>query len=68
MHFDAEVHAAIVAIAQSKGMELGKFVESLVVPHISALVDEVIGLHGAFLRSGIVRERREQPGKARDGA
>lgn len=34
VHFDAEMHAAIVAIAQSKGLELGKFVESLVVPHI----------------------------------
>jgi hypothetical protein len=66
VYFAPEVHAALTAIAKSKRMGLGEYVESLVVPHVNCLVDEVIGLHGEFLRSGIVRERRVNPGKARN--
>jgi hypothetical protein len=63
VYFDAEVHAAIKSICDRKGLGLGEYIESLVVPHIKSVVDDVTVLHAEFLRSGIARNGQESTGK-----
>ena len=65
VYFDAEMHAAIRAICDRKGLGLGEYIESLVVPHVNSFVEDVTVLHAEFLRSGIVRDGKESPGAAK---
>lgn len=66
VYLDDEVHAALRAIAQSKDMGLGEYIEGLVAPHVRALVHDTMVLAGQFLRSGIVRDGQEWPGTAQN--
>lgn len=66
VYFDHDVHAAIKAICDRKGLGLGEYIESLVVPHVKTVVHDVIVLHAEFLRSGIVRDDKESTGTRRE--
>ena len=66
VYFDDEVHAALKAIAASKDVGLGDYIESIVAPHVRAVVHDVMVLADEFLRSGIARNGQESPGMARN--
>lgn len=66
VYFNEEVHAALKAICASKDIGLGDYIESIVAPHVKAVVHDVIMLAAEFQRSGITRESQESPGMARN--
>jgi hypothetical protein len=57
-YLDSDVHAALHAIAEVKGVTMQEWVESVVEPVVRTTVSEVTLLHAAFLRSGIARDRQ----------
>jgi hypothetical protein len=67
VYLDDEVHAALRAIAQSKDMGLGEYIESIVAPHVKAVVHDVMVLADEFRRAGIARNGQESQGTGRKG-
>jgi len=53
VYFDAEVHRALRAITDAKGVGLAEYIESIVAPHIRDIVRDTMVLADEFRRSGI---------------
>lgn len=64
VYLDPDVHAALKAIAESKDVGLGEYIESIVAPHVRGVVRDVMVLAEQFRRSGIARDGKESPGTA----
>jgi hypothetical protein len=65
---DADVHEALVAICDAKGVTLGEFIEALLVPEIKRLVHEATVISDKLRRipaSGNSRDSQGVVGKQR---
>jgi len=63
VYFDAEVHRALRAITDAKGIGLAEYIESIVAPHIREIVRDTMVLADEFRRAGISRDGQEGGGK-----
>lgn len=59
---DPDVHEALTAICDAKGVTVGEFVESLLVPEIRRLVHEANVISERLRISGTSGKNRAQPG------
>jgi len=64
---DPDDHAALKAICDVAGVDVGDFVESIVVPEIRRRVHDAIELAGRLARRGISGKNREDPGAGGSG-
>jgi hypothetical protein len=56
---DADVHEALVAICDARGVTVGEFIESLLVPEIKRVVHEATVISDRLLRRGKAGSSRE---------
>jgi hypothetical protein len=56
---DHEVHAALKAICDTEGVDMGEWIEATLVPIIEKRVHDAMVLADAFQRVGITGSRRE---------
>ena len=63
VYFDAEVHAALKAIAESRDVGLAEYIESIMAPHVRTMVRDTMVLADAFRRSGISGDDAGDGGK-----
>lgn len=61
---DPDVHEALVAICDAKGITVGEFVEGLLVPEIKRLVHEATVISERLRISGRTGKVRAQPGNS----
>lgn len=61
---DERDHAALRAICDVAGVDVGEFVESIIVPEIRRRAHEAIELAERLARRGITGKNREKPGMA----
>lgn len=59
---DADVHEALTAICDARGITVGEFVESLLVPEIKRLVHEASVISERLRGRGTSGKNRERPG------
>jgi hypothetical protein len=59
---DADVHEALVAICDAKGVTLGEFIEALLVPEIKRLVHEATVISDKLRGISGSGNNRESPG------
>lgn len=64
---DPDDHAALKAICDIVGVDVGEFIESIVVPEIRRRTHEAISLAEALARRGITGKSREQTGMPGSG-
>lgn len=58
---DPDDHARLTVLCQLKGIELGEFIEQLLVPAIRSRCDEAIEIVSGLRKRGILRTNAEQP-------
>jgi hypothetical protein len=61
---DPDKHAQLRAICEIDGIDMGDFIEAILVPVIEKRVHDAIELATRLQRAGIAENLREQPGKA----
>lgn len=59
---DADMHEALTAICDAKGITHGEFIESLVVPEIKRLIHEASVITERLRSPGTTGKNREKPG------
>lgn len=64
---DERDHAALRAICDVAGVDVGEFVESIIVPEIRRRAHEAIELAERLTRRGIAGKNRESSGTAGNG-
>ena len=64
---DAEHHAQLRAICEIDNVDMGEFIEAVLVPVIERRIHDAIELAAKFPRSGISGNGRELPGTAGSG-
>ncbi len=64
---DPDDHAALKVICDVAGVDVGEFVESIIVPEIRRRAHEAIELAERLARTGITGKNREKPGMAGTG-
>lgn len=61
---DPDMHEALVAICDAKGVTLGEFIEALLVPEIKRLVHEATVISDKLRRTPAAGSGRDSPGTA----
>lgn len=64
-YLDAEVHQALTAICNRRGISVADFVEALVAPEVLRICHEAIELEAAIRGLGIIRKNPERGGDGR---
>lgn len=64
---DADKHAQLKAICDVDGMDMGLFIESLLLPVIEKRVHDAMMLVSELTHQGITGNNRENPGVAGNG-
>lgn len=64
---DPDMHEALTAICDAKGLTVGEFVENLLVPEIKRLVHEASVITERLRVSGGTGKNREKPGNSGNG-
>jgi hypothetical protein len=59
---DPDMHEALVAICDAKGLTVGEFIEGLLVPEIKRLLHEAHCIASRTRGPGTTGKNREQPG------
>lgn len=67
-YLDPDVHRALKAICDARGMTVAQFLEDLVVPEVNRLVHESTVIVDALRNAGISRKKPEKSGEARRSA
>ena len=62
LKLDHDVHAALKEICELRGVDMGEWIEALVVPEVKRQVHDAMVLTERLQRLGISGKKREQPG------